>query len=249
MPRRRSLLFLLLAVLAPLLGLGALLLLNLPAAIAEVPGICIDDLRLDVDHDEAIVMISWMAVPGATFYDVHRVIDGGDNEHLATIPAGTTFYIDDPAPEAVLDYRVAYDGHPSLDCVAVNVHIGGNPPDSDVPICVGGLTGAALPDGGIRLMWPAIPGATSYDVLRATVDGPLVPHAFVPFDQTSYTDPDAERGVPFRYTVNANGLVGPDRRCEEVTIIAIPEFPSVMWGVGVGAISALVLVAMRKRRA
>jgi len=206
---------------------------------------CTESLDIEVDHDNAVVTLSWPPVPGAGSYHVQRILDGGTPETVALLPGTVTSYVDDPAPEGVLTYRVAADGTPSDLCPAQEVHIGGDPGPTPGPQCVENLAATALPGGSIRLTWTPVAGATSYDVLRATGSGTLAPFAVVAGDTAEFTDLTTSAGDVVRYAVSANGL--PGGPCEAVTITAIPVFTDAL--VGVLALAALMgaYVVMRRR--
>lgn len=195
-----------------------------PAALAQTGGACVAGLQVATDHDAGVVTLSWSPTPGALFYDVHRALDGGPSEHVATVDAGETAFVDADAPEGILDYRVAADGHPDDACPAVSTHLGGFEPPPGETTCATGLEARATPEG-VRLTWTPVPGALSYDVLRAEADGDLVPYAVLPGDADAFLDAAVAPGLAYRYAVAANGLPPPDVRCDEAAVTAVPDLP------------------------
>lgn len=209
-------------------------------------GECVAALSIAVDHDAGVVTLSWSASMGAASYEVHRSVDGGASAHVATVVAPATMFVDDPAPEGVLEYRVAADGFPSAECLSVSAHIGGTPVPPERPVCVGDVVGVATADG-IRLSWPAVPGAVSYDVLRAQGDAALAPYAFVPAGTTEFFDAAVEPGVAYRYVVSANGLPPEGVRCEVAEVTAVPFFGGVV-GAAAAAVAAVAAFVVLRRR-
>lgn len=220
---------------------------NAASANDEPPGICAD-IQIQVDHDAARVALSWPPIDGASVYVVHRQLEGGGFETIATLPADETAFVDDPAPEGVLDYRVAANGPPDDTCPTANAHIGGEPPVDPEPTCIGGLTATARAGGSIRIEWPALPGAAGYDILRAENDGPLTPYAVVGGDRTSFDDTSTVPGQTYRYTVVANGLPPQGVVCESVEATAVPFLGTIMLaGVALGGTLLAFGLARRKR--
>lgn len=229
-------------------ALAAALLALVGSALAQTPpGECVGDLMIHVDHDNAVVTLSWTPIASAQSHVVERTLDGGDPEPIAVLGADASSYVDSPAPDGIVEYRVAANGAPGPECPAVSAHIGGGFPPPDEVFCVGGVVGEALAGGAIRLSWPGIPGVTNYEVLRAEGDGRLVPHRVIGDGSTSIVDTSTTPGVAYTYAVAANGLPGPGQRCQEVTVVAVPEFAHVA-AVAAALVGSLVgLVALRRR--
>ncbi len=204
---------------------------------------------IGIDHDNNIITLTWVATAGAAFYDIHRVHDGGPDEHFATVDAAMTTFVDDPAPDGILDYQVAADGHPAMDCPVVSGHLGGEPPPEDEPVCVGGVTASEEPDGSIRVTWTPISGVLSYDVVRAVGAGPLVPHALFDGSVVEFVDTtDIEKGKTYRYAVMGNGLVRDNVRCQEAEVTTVPFFSSLLGATLAGAVGAMAVVHLGRHR-
>lgn len=193
-------------------------------------GTCAPDLALQTDQDARTVTLTWTEVPGATTMLVFRSLDGGPEALLAELDATATTHTDTAVPPGVASYRVSADGPPPDDCPFVDVHIHGAEPIPPAVRCVP-IRAEAQADG-IVLSWVTMPDET-YDVLRATGSGPLLPHQFVG-SSTGYADGTVEAGVSYRYAVVANGLHPPEAPCPATTVTAVPFFE------GVGLVAALV---------
>lgn len=113
--------------------------------------------------------------------------------------------------------------------------------------CPPGVSATAESDGDVRLEWDAVENATQYRVYRAVGEGELEDYAWVPGDTTAFTDTDTVAGETYTYIVTAAFGSHESEICEEVTVTAIPLFPSALVGALAGAAALASLVVLRRR--
>lgn len=118
-------------------------------------------------------------------------------------------------------------------------------PSEDVP-CPPGVEAVAGGDGSVELSWSSVAGATQYRIYRAVGGGELDDLAYVDGATTSFTDSDTTVGETYTYVVTA--VVGgfESEACEEVSVTAIPLFPSLAVALAAGAACLAGFVALRR---
>ncbi len=152
---------------------------------------------------DALVSLSWTSSNGATSYDVYRSTASGAESKVVATPTGTTYINTGLINGVVYYYTVAAvneGGTSSQSNEASAEPIG--PPSAPT-----GLT-AVETEGQIVLNWTAPPIATSYNVMRSTVQ-----HAETLYESgitaTTYTDTGVTSGTPYYYRVVAVNSYGP----------------------------------------
>ncbi|MEO7934381.1 MAG: autotransporter-associated beta strand repeat-containing protein [Chthoniobacterales bacterium] len=160
------------------------------------------------------------AVGGASFW-----------KHHATAPAYNTW---SPFTKSILTVASgALSGSGTAPSPMELRYVIASDPGLPDPLAAGpsGLTAVAS-GGAINLTWNALPGATSYDVKRASVSGgPYTTLQNV--SSTSYTDSSAVAGTAYYYTVSAVTASGSTANAE-FEVCAGVSLPPGTW-IGIGA--------------
>jgi autotransporter-associated beta strand protein len=153
--------------------------------------------NLTVTMGDGTAALNWTAASGATSYTVLRSQTSGSGYAPIATGVASTNYTD-----TGLDAGAAYYYKVTADNVAGSV-----PSDSEV----GGATIPAPPEtlsltagnGQVELAWTASPGATGYNVLRATeAAGPYTEIA-TNVTSTGYTDTGLDSGTTYHYRIVA----------------------------------------------
>lgn len=169
------------------------------------------------------VKVAWNAVDGATKYKVFRKTADTDWKALKTVT--TTTYTDKTAVSGTTYYY-------TVRCVS--------PIDNSVYISSYNTTGLkktyyAAPvlktpsnvNGGVKVSWEAVPGASKYKVLRRNADSTTW-KAIGYTTSTSYTDKTAESGKTYYYSVRCvkpednTSISGYDETGKKKTYYAAP---------------------------
>lgn len=110
------------------------------------------------------------------------------------------------------------------------------------PPCPDGVVAVALDDGGVRLAWTTVTGASTYNVYRASGDEDFEYVAST--SSTFYLDATTVGGVTYSYYVTAGADASEAIGCESVEVTAIPYFPNVVVGALalVGAVGAYAVL-------
>lgn len=213
----------------------------LPTVAAQDASACVEDASVATDHEAGRVTLTWSAVAGASFYDLHRSVDSGAFVHVATTT--DTSFLEFP-PEGVVAYRIGVDGHPDEACPEFTTHLGGGFEPTPDPVCVENVVAVANADRSITLSWDPVEDATVYHVHRVVgiAVGPLI--GLVEPPTTSVVDEDLEVGVTYRYAVAAEWHpIG----CPVVEATAIPFFPHAV-AVALAAAAAVGVMVLARRR-
>ena len=148
--------------------------------------------------------VSWTPVPGATGY----VVRTGDNPFG---PFSNAVALS--GPFATVTSVALSNGTPKHVVVLANSSSGTSAPS--VPLS-GTPLGGSLDDPApafisgnqaVEFSWPAIPGATSYQIARRGEATPWAP--LITLTSVRYTDFNVENGESWRYMVRAIGATGP----------------------------------------
>lgn len=128
--------------------------------------------------------------------------------------------------------------------------------DCDHPPCPTGLTGQALPSGGIFMSW-TLNSFSDVKVYRAEGGGDFEQVAYLEFPTTKWIDHDTEAGTAYRYQVTAVGshqynstvaAEGESPACSTFEAASVPVFPSPVVGLATGGAAVAGYVALRRRR-
>lgn len=165
----------------------------------------------------ARVTLSWAVVPGVSGYKIYRSTTGIFDAPPIVSTTSTTYINGGLVNGTTYAYTVAAYGiggiGPKAAAVAVTP-VAPPPAPTGLSITAG--------DHEVTLTWDPTPGATSYDVFRATAPGkqgrtPIVSGLSL----TSVTDPNLENGPTLYYKVRAVNAGGPGSLSAEVS--ASPE--------------------------
>lgn len=165
------------------------------------------------------VALTWNAVSGATTYNVKRSLTTNTGYSTIATNVAVTNYDDTPLTNGTpYFYEVSAvngrgEGADSSEATATPAP----PPAAPGPVNV------AVGDAKVILSWPAVPGATSYNVKRGTVSGtyPTVSNTIVP----TFTDSTVTNGTPYFYVVTA---LSPAESGPSAEVTATPNTPSVL---------------------
>ena len=154
------------------------------------------------------VSLSWAITTTATAYDVERSTEsGGPYAHLATV--STNAYVDSKVTNGHTYYYVVSAANP-LGVGAISAQVSSFPYAS-VPAAPAGLNaefggGDFQPffgDGIAILTWQAVPGASGYNVYRASGGSGFTLLTAAPQSGTEYTDMSITEGTAYSYAVTA----------------------------------------------
>ncbi len=157
--------------------------------------------------------LQWTASPGATSYNIYRATSTGQETLLHLGVAITSF------PDTGLTDGTTY----FYEVTAVNA-MGESSPSSEVMVTPHVLPpapptnlGATAGDTTATLQWTAAPGATSYNIYRATSTGQeTLLHSGVM--ATSFPDSGLTDGTAYFYEVTSVGTAGEGAKSSEVTV-------------------------------
>jgi fibronectin type 3 domain-containing protein len=161
------------------------------------------------------INLTWTAVPGATSYNVYRGTASGQELYLTNV-LSNSFTDTGVFPGTPYFYKVtagnnAGEGSQSIEASATM------PPD--VPLAPSNVYATAQ-NGQINLTWPAVPGATSYNIYRGTASGQELYLTNVP--SNSFTDTGVLPGTPYFYKVTAGNDAGEGRQSIETDVPPAP---------------------------
>ncbi|MFH9399800.1 fibronectin type III domain-containing protein [Streptomyces sp. NPDC017638] len=142
-------------------------------------------------------------------YRVYRRIAGTSGWSLrnSTLITGTTFTEAPPATGATYEYALrAVDRSTNVSALSAVTSVVSA--DRTAPVVPTGLTATYDPSAGARLSWPAVSGASSYEVQRAVApEGPFA-SVGTPTRSPALTDPAAAVGTTYYYRVRAKDSAG-----------------------------------------
>ncbi len=122
----------------------------------------------------------------------------------------------------------------------------GDPPQAGAA-CPGDPTAEAGPQGDIHLSWQPVPDAKSYPILRSGPDATQTLVANASGATTSYTDPSAQRGTTYRYTVHSWNGTARSVDCPVTEVAAVPFLPGPAAAAVLGGLVALGMLILRGR--
>ncbi len=165
------------------------------------------------------IALTWNAVSGATTYNVKRSLTTNTGYSTIATNVAVTNYDDTSLTNGTpYFYKVSAvngrgEGADSAEATATPAP----PPAAPGPVSV------AVGDTKVILSWPAVTGATSYNVKRGTVSGtyPTVSNTVVP----AFTDSTVTNGTPYFYVVTA---LSPAESGPSSEVTATPNTPSVL---------------------
>ncbi len=165
------------------------------------------------------IALTWNAVSGATTYNVKRSLTTNTGYSTIATNVAVTNYDDTSLTNGTpYFYKVSGvngrgEGADSAEATATPAP----PPAAPGPVSV------AVGDTKVILSWPAVTGATSYNVKRGTVSGtyPTVSNTVVP----TFTDSTVTNGTPYFYVVTA---LSPAESGPSSEVTATPNTPSVL---------------------
>jgi autotransporter-associated beta strand protein len=147
------------------------------------------------------VTINWPAVPGAVGYIIQESTKAGGPYTYVTTVSDLTDTITGLTNNTTYYFVISAE------------NANGVSPNSTQSIAVmppsppGGLT-ATPGNTQITLTWPAVSGATGYDILRSTVNGG--PYTLVGSGSgVSFTNQNLTNGTPYYYVVESTNAAGP----------------------------------------
>jgi fibronectin type 3 domain-containing protein len=157
------------------------------------------------------VRVTWTASPGATSYEVWRGLTQGGVFNLDGVTSGTTYDDLDATPGMLYWYRVKACN--ALGCSAYSAANSGFT-FATIPDPVANVTASdGTHSDRVRVTWPAVAGATSYEVQRADSEGgPYTLRATVP--GASYDDTGVTVGTTYWYRVRPCNAAG----CSAVSV-------------------------------
>lgn len=184
------------------------------------------------------VSLSWSAVSGATSY---RVLRGSTPGSESPTPIGTvtgTSYLDSSVTNGSTYYYEIVASNAGGDSGASNeAHA---TPQVPAPSAPSGVTATGA-DGQVSVDWSAVPGATTYEVLRGSSAGNESPTPVAAVTNGPYVDTDVTNGSTYYYEVvasNAGGDSAPSNEAHATPQVAAPGTPNpVTVVVGTGRIS------------
>ncbi len=171
--------------------------------------------------------LTWKAVSGATGYDVYRQQPGVVNDAILVYHTTTLAYADTGAVNGnTYRYHVLAVGRQGegLDSNAVYL-TPGTSPDLSIPTQV---VAAVNSNGGISLVWAAVPNDVHYFVYRSLTPGgeasPLYSDVPYYYNAGSYVDYSVNPGVTYYYKISALDSTGETAKSIEVS--ATPGVPA-----------------------
>jgi DNA/RNA endonuclease G (NUC1) len=144
------------------------------------------------------IPLTWSAPNGASTYNVKRGTSSGSETTIASSIA-TTSYDDTTAVNGTLYFYVVSasnaqgEGSNSNEVSAT----------AAAPLAAPGPVSIAVGDAKVILSWPAVPGATSYNVKRGTTTGNYTVTTNTLL--TTFTDSTVTNGTPYFYVVTSQG--------------------------------------------
>src|SRR6185436_234451 len=167
----------------------------------------------------AHVPLTWDAANGAATYNVKRSpVNNTSYTTIATGVAATNY-----------DDLTAVNGTTYFYKVSATNGQGEGPDSNEVsatpaaPLAAPSPVSVAVGDAKVFLSWPAVPGATTYNVKRGTTSGthPVVTNTASP----SFTDSTVTNGTTYFYVVTS---VGAGESVPSAEVAATPNTPSVL---------------------
>jgi autotransporter-associated beta strand protein len=188
------------------------------------------------------VLLSWLATPGATSYNILRSTTSGSgyapltNGVIGPVcgsgPANAVF-VDNTAVNGTAYYYVVQSVNP-VSASGNSQQSGGVTPSAGIsanaPAAPTGLTAAS--NNVVTLTWNAVPGANYYTIQRGTVIN--LPTGYIPFyvtlcdtnTSTTYTDASGTLGCTYSYIVTANSAGGASAASSPVIAEPVPPPPA-----------------------
>lgn len=113
--------------------------------------------------------------------------------------------------------------------------------------CPAEPTADAGPQGEVNLSWEPVEDAESYPILRSAPDAEPTLVANVSASSTSYTDPTAQPGTTYSYTVHSWNGTARSTDCPASEVSAVPFFPGLAATLAVGGLAALGFLGLQRR--
>src|SRR5271166_3499984 len=192
-----------------------------PAAPIMIPAV---PTQLTATAGNAQVSLLWSASTGATSYHVKRAtVSGGPHTQIAvpTSPSYTDTGLTNGTKYFYVVSALSSAGE-SADSAEVNA-------TPTAPITIPAVpTGLAATAGNMQVMlvWNGSPGATSYNVKRATINGGPYSQLAAP-SSTNYTDSGLNNGTTYYYVVSAVNSAGESANSGQVSATPAGVAPDV----------------------
>jgi fibronectin type 3 domain-containing protein len=212
-------------------GFGTLL-FSLPARAAGLPP---TPVGLAATPGNGQVALNWTASAGATSYNVKRATArAGPFVTLTNLVA--TSFTDATASNGVTYFYAVSAVNGSGE--TINSGQAKAMPTDIVPTPPTGLTATAVSASRIELAWTNSPGASSYTVKRATVDGG--PYAAISSGVTftSFGNTGLAAGTPYFYVVSATNHIGQSANSTQASATTFPALPAPWLDRDIGAVGA-----------
>ncbi len=184
-----------------------------------IQGLPAAPVNLVATPGDAHIALTWNAVSGADTYTVKRSLTSGTGySNLITGVAVANY-----------DDTSAVNGTPYFYMVSATNGRGEGPDSSEatatpaVPAAGPGPVSIAVGDAKVLLSWPAVGGATSYNVKRGTTTGSytVTTNTVVP----TFTDSTVTNGTTYYYVVTA---LSPAESANSTEVSGTPNTPSVL---------------------
>jgi fibronectin type 3 domain-containing protein len=178
--------------------------------------------NLKATPGDAVVTLTWTASAGATGYNVKRATTSGGPYSQLAAPTSSG-YTDSPVINGVTYYYVVSTLTAAGES-ANSAQVAATPSASSVaPAAPTSLT-ATPGNAVVTLTWSTSPGATGYNVKRATTSGGPYTQLAAP-SSNGYTDSSVTNGTTYYYVVSAFNSTGESANSAQVS--AMPQAPSV----------------------
>ncbi len=159
------------------------------------------------------LLLSWNPAPGATGYSIQR------NERPAGAAVTTSAQQTNLIAGTLYTWRVAATNASGLSDASAELKV------PTVPASPGSVTATGA-DGSVSLAWPAVPGATGYDVLRSPASGGPYSAVATNQPQLSYTESSTAADYFVVLARNASGASDPSAEVSATPSSGVLAAPS-----------------------
>lgn len=170
------------------------------------------------------VTLTWAAVTGATSYRVFRgATSNGQGTTAIASPSGTTYTNTGLTNGTDYFYKVASVNSGGQSPMSVEVKV----TPLAIPVAPTGLTTSGG-DRTITLSWPAVAGATSYNVYRGTTtNGQATTPIAADVTATTFQDTGLTNGTTYYYKLTAKNASGEGARSAAVAGTPVSPAPTI----------------------